>query len=209
MKAYNETNKQTDPMQTEFSLEEIKSLVQGLKPSIVPTPSHQKPASVLVPFYETENGPSLVFMMRPDYPGVHGAQISFPGGKRDDGDADNLEAALRETEEEIGVRREDIEIWGRLSTFHTQASAYCVSPFVGRIPHPYHFTPDPDEVERLIIVPFSHLLDPRNSRFGDFEFKGYSFPSHMFHFGEDIIWGLTARILRSFISYLRTGQEGY
>ena len=196
-------------MQTEFSLEDIKASVRNHKPTIVPTPSFQRPASVLVPFYETEDGLSLVFMMRPDYPGVHGAQISFPGGKRDDGDEDDLSAALRETEEEIGVKREDIEVWGRLNTFHTQASAFCVSPFVGKIPYPYDFKPDPAEVDRLIIIPFSHILDPKNSRFGDFNFKGYSFPSQMYYYKNDIIWGLTARILKSFISFLRTGQELY
>lgn len=152
---------------------------------------------------------SLIFMMRPDYPGVHGGQISFPGGKRDEGDKDDLETALRETREEIGVMPGDVEIWGRLSTFQTHSSAYSVSPFVGLVPYPYALKPDPTEVERLIIVPFAHLLDPRNSSYGDFEFRGYSFPSQMYAFEDDVIWGFTARILKSFIAFLRTGQETY
>ncbi len=196
-------------MKTDFTTEEIKERLGHLEPDIVPTPEHQRPASVLVPFYENENGLSLIFMMRPDYPGVHGAQISFPGGKRDADDQDDLSAALRETEEEIGIRKDDIEIWGRLSTFHTNASAYCVTPFVGQIPYPYEFKPDPEEVDRLIIVPFSHILDPKNSTYGDFDFRGYTFPSQMYRYEDDVIWGFTARILKSFIAFLRTGQETY
>jgi 8-oxo-dGTP pyrophosphatase MutT (NUDIX family) len=196
-------------MKTEFAIEEIRERLSHLKPKIAPTPEHQRPASVLVPFYENEMGLSLVFMMRPDYPGIHGAQISFPGGKRGEADKDELSTALRETEEEIGVKRNDIEVWGRLSTFHSGASDFCVSPFVGRIPYPYEFRPDPSEVDRLIIVPFSHILDPKNGSFGDFEFKGHSFPSYMFTYKNDVIWGFTARILNSFITFLRTGQESY
>lgn len=194
-------------MKIDFTVQEIRDSVSKLKPTIIPTPAHQKPASVLIPFYETDAGLSLVFMMRPDYPGAHGAQISFPGGKRDPGDADDLDTALRETEEEIGVRQEDIEIWGRLSTFQTNVSAYCVTPFVGRIPYPYDLKPDPEEVERLIIVPFSRILDPDNSTYGDFEFRGYTFPSYMYYYKEDVIWGFTARILKSLTTLLRTGQE--
>jgi 8-oxo-dGTP pyrophosphatase MutT (NUDIX family) len=196
-------------MKTEFTIEEIKERLASLKPDIIPAPEHQRPASVLVPFYENENGLSLVFMMRPDYPGVHGGQISFPGGKRGEADKDNLSTALRETQEEIGIKRNDIEVWGRLSTFQTRTSDFCVTPFVGRIPYPYEFRPDPEEVDRLIIVPFSYLLDPKNSTFGDFVFKGYSFPSYMFSYKKDVIWGFTARILNSFITFLRTGQESY
>lgn len=196
-------------MQTEITLDEIRQRVCELDPVVAPTSAHQRPASVLIPFYENEGGPSLIFMMRPDYPGVHGAQISFPGGKRDMEDRDDLSTALRETEEEIGVKRQDIEVWGRLSTFDSKASAFCVSPFVGKVPYPYEFDPDPAEVERLIIIPFSHILDPKNSRNGDFDFKGHRFPSQMYYYKDDIIWGLTARILKSFIAYLRTGQEFY
>ncbi|MBT4090435.1 MAG: CoA pyrophosphatase [Deltaproteobacteria bacterium] len=194
-------------MKIEFTAADVKERLSQYKPDIVPSPEHLKPASVLMPFYENENGLSLIFMMRPDYPGVHGAQISFPGGQKDTEDEDELGAALRETEEEIGVNRYDIEVWGGLSTQQTMSSKYWITPFVGQIPYPYTFNPDQTEVERLIIIPFSHILNPKNYSYGDFDFRGYTFPSHMYTFGEDVIWGLTARILKSFISFLRTGQE--
>jgi len=194
-------------MKSEFTATEIKERLQHYKPLIAPSPEHLRPASVLIPFYENENGLSLIFTMRSDYPGVHGAQISFPGGKKDSEDEDELGVALRETEEEIGVKRDDIEVWGGLSTHRTVTSKYWITPFVGQIPYPYQFEPDQTEVERLIIIPFSHILDPQTHTYGDYDFRGFSFPSHMYTFGEDVIWGLTARILKNFISFLRTGQE--
>jgi 8-oxo-dGTP pyrophosphatase MutT (NUDIX family) len=194
-------------MKSEFTAVEIKERLHHYQPLIVPSPEHLRPASVLIPFYEHENGLSLIFTMRPDYPGVHGAQISFPGGKEDTEDEDELATALRETEEEIGVKRDDIEVWGGLSTQLTETSRYWITPFVGQIPYPYQFEPDQTEVERLIIIPFDHILDPETYTYGDFDFRGFSIPSHMYTFGEDVIWGLTARILKNFISFLRTGQE--
>lgn len=194
-------------MKSEFTAEEIKERFRHYKPAIVSSPEHLRPASVLIPFYENDDGLSLIFMMRPDYPGAHGAQISFPGGKKDPEDEDELGAALRETEEEIGVNRNDIDVWGGLNTQQTLVSSYWITPFVGQIPYPYEFTPDPTEVERLIIIPFSHILNPKNSFYGDYDFRGLTIPSQMYLYKEDVIWGLTARILKSFISFLRTGQE--
>lgn len=197
-------------MKINFSAHEVRERLSNYHPVIAPPPDHLRPASILIPFYPDEKkGLSLIFMMRPDYPGRHGAQISFPGGKMDPGDTDELSTALRETEEEIGVDRSVIEVWGGLNTQQTMASSYWITPFVGQIPYPYEFNPDPSEVDRLIIVPFSHILNPSHSTYGDYNFRGYEYPSYMFTYGEDVIWGLTARILRSFISFLRTGTETY
>ena len=195
-------------MKVDFTAEEVKKRLTHYNPVIAPPPKHLRPASVLIPFYpDTENGLSLIFMMRPDYPGRHGAQISFPGGKMDPEDKNELSTALRETEEEIGVARRDIEVWGGLNTQQTMSSSYWITPFVGQVPYPYEFSPDSSEVDRLIIIPFTHILHPNNSTYGDFNFRGYEYPSHMYTYGNDIIWGLTARILKSFVSFLRTGRE--
>ncbi len=146
-------------------------------------------------------------MKRPDYQGVHGDQISFPGGRKDKTDKDDLETALRETEEEIGVRQDQIEVWGALSTQKTLASSYFITPFIGRIPYPYDFRPDPREVERLIVIPFSRLLEPETYSYGYYNWKGMEFESDLYQYGSDIIWGLTARILNNLISLLKTGRE--
>lgn len=146
-------------------------------------------------------------MKRPDYPGVHGDQISFPGGGKEKEDRDDLETALRETHEEIGVKPEHVDVWGALSTQQTVTSKYRITPFVGSIPYPYEFRPDSREVERLILIPFSRLLDPETYTYGTYNWKGLEFESDLYRYGNDIIWGLTARILNNLITLIKTGRE--
>ena len=193
--------------EADYSEKTIRSILLGHQPSHVPPPPGRKPASVLIPYYPAPEGLSLVFMKRPDYPGVHGDQISFPGGAREAGDKDDLETALRETEEEIGVRREDVEIWGALSSQQTLSSHFWITPFIGRIPYPYAFDIDPREVERLIIIPFSRLLAPETYDYGTYNWKGLDFESDLYQYGDDVIWGLTARMLNHLIHLIRTGRE--
>lgn len=193
-------------MKTQYTEAEIRDMLAGHQPRRVSVPG-RKPASVLIPYYPAPEGLSLVFIKRPDYPGVHGDQISFPGGGREEKDRHDLETALRETEEEIGVKREHVEIWGELSTQQTLSSSFLITPFIGAIPYPYPFQPDPREVERLIIIPFSHLLSPGTYSYGYYNWKGMEFESDLYRYGRDIIWGLTARILNNLITLLRTGRE--
>lgn len=196
-------------MKTEYSEKEIKEILANHHPRHVPPPSDRKPASVLIPFYNTPDGLSLIFMKRPDYPGIHGDQISFPGGGREAGDRDDLETALRETEEEIGVKPDQVTQWGALSTQQSLTSKYWITPFIGAIPYPCDFRIDEREVERLIIIPFSHLLHPDTYTYGYYHWKGMAFESDLYQYGNDIIWGLTARMLNSLIALIRTGRESH
>ncbi|MFP3981921.1 MAG: NUDIX hydrolase [Desulfobacterales bacterium] len=193
-------------MKAEYRKAEIRDVLAKHQPRQLPAPG-RKPASVLIPFYPAPEGLSLVFMKRPDYPGVHGDQISFPGGGKEKEDKDDLETALRETREEIGVKPEHVEVWGALSTQQTVSSQYRITPFIGSIPYPYEFRLDPREVERLIIIPFSRLLDPDTYAYGTYNWKGLEFESDLYRYGNDIIWGLTARILNNLITLIKTGRE--
>ncbi len=114
---------------------------------------------------------------------------------------------MRETEEEIGVKQDQVEVWGSLSTQHTVSSNFWISPFIGGIPYPYDFELNSREVERLIIIPFSHLLDSSTYSYGHYNWKGMEFESDLYQYGNDIIWGLTARILNSLIALIKTGRE--
>jgi 8-oxo-dGTP pyrophosphatase MutT (NUDIX family) len=194
-------------LKTAYTGKQIKSILANHRPRIVPPPPGRIPASVFIPYYPAPEGLFLVFMKRPDYPGVHGDQISFPGGGKEKDDKDDLETALRETEEEIGVKKDHVEVWGALSTQQTLSSSFWITPFIGAIPHPYAFRTDNREVERLIIIPFSHLLSPETYSYGTYNWKGLEFESDLYHYGNDIIWGLTARILNSLISLIKTGRE--
>ena len=193
-------------MRKKYQKAEIRNILASHQPRHVQSPG-RKPASVLIPFYSPPEGLSLVFMKRPDYPGVHGDQISFPGGGKEKEDRDDLETALRETHEEIGVKPEHVDVWGALSTQQTVTSKYRITPFVGSIPYPYEFRPNSREVERLIRIPFSRLLDPETYTYGTYNWKGLEFESDLYRYGNDIIWGLTARILNNLITLIKTGRE--
>ncbi len=185
---------------------EIKAVLAKHQPRHIPQ-SGRKPASVLVPFYKAPEGLSLILTKRPDYPGIHGDQISFPGGGREEDDKDDLETALRETEEEIGVKKDEVDVWGALSTQRTLSSSFWITPFVGSIPYPYNFKPDSREVERLLIIPFSHLLNSASYSYGPFNWKGMMFESDLYRYENDIIWGLTARIINRLVTLIKTGRE--
>ncbi len=194
-------------MERGFTENDVKKVLSQHSPSIEPQPDGYKPASVLIPFYPHPDGLSIIFMKRPDYQGPHGGQISFPGGARDESDRDELSVALRETEEEIGIRNELIEIWGGLKTESTTVSRYWISPFIGRIPYPSSFNPNKDEVDRLLIVPLSYLMNPACFSLDTYNWKGFEIPSYLYTYKDDVIWGLTARILFNLISLLTTGKE--
>lgn len=193
-------------MRKKYHKAEIRNILASHRPQHIQSPL-RKPASVLIPFYSPPEGLSLVFMKRPDYPGVHGDQISFPGGGKEKEDRNDLETALRETHEEIGVKPEHVDVWGTLSTQQTVTSKYRITPIVGSIPYPYEFRPDSREVERLILIPFSRLLDPETYTYGTYNWKGLEFESDLYRYGNDIIWGLTARILNNLIILIKTGRE--
>jgi len=190
-----------------FSEQTIQAALSRYQPEIRLAPDGFKQASVLIPFYPDPDGLSLVFMKRPDGPGPHDGQISFPGGARDLADEDARQTALRETEEEIGIAREAITLWGRLSDSCTLASRYWITPFVGKILYPSTFHPNRQEVERLLIIPFTHLLDQTHFSVERYSWKGGEYTTLIFRYRQDVIWGLTARLLHNLISLLQNGSE--
>lgn len=154
-----------------------------------------KPAAVLVPIEERAEEPHLVLTQRAAGLNSHGGQIAFPGGRIEARDSGPLEAALRESWEEIGVEPADVRVIGRLDQV-TAASDYLVTPFVGVIPHPYNFRLNTDEAAALFSVPLRALaaegclkVEPR--RFPP-ERRD---PIYHFYYQEWDIWGATARII--------------
>jgi 8-oxo-dGTP pyrophosphatase MutT (NUDIX family) len=194
-------------MANDLTETEIRLKLSRYQPEKPAVPENFKAASVLIPFYPQPEGLALVFMKRPDNQGPHGGQISFPGGSKEVSDPTNLRAALRETEEEFGIDRDAIEVWGRLKPQFTTVSRFWVTPFVGKIPYPGHFKPSKEEVERLLVIPFSHLTDPGYFSVDTYHWQGFDVPSYLYQFNRDVIWGLTARILFNLITLLNTGKE--
>ena len=155
-------------------------------------------AAVLLPLYEKEDEPHLLFVKRTDTVPTHKGEISFPGGGFEEADGDLLATALREAEEELGLHPEDVEILGALDDAFTVSSQHRVRPFVGFVPYPCSFHPDPFEIERLIHLPIAALLGGAPFREEVWVREGRPLTVFFHEYGGDTIWGLTARILKQF-----------
>ncbi len=157
------------------------------------------PAAVLFPLFFKEGQPYLLFTKRTDQVEHHKNQISLPGGRKDEEDADLLQTALRETEEEIGVKPTDVQILGQTDRFLTNTH-YLVTPFVGVIPYPYDFKISAIEIDYLIEVPLLHLLDSRHFETRPLTRDGVTWILHYYYFKEEVIWGVTGFLLSNFFS---------
>ena len=178
--------------------EHIAKVLSGRPPHEEDTPGFRR-AAVLLPLYETEAGPRFVLTKRTDLVPTHKGQISFPGGGFQEADGDLLTTALRESEEEIGLRPDDVAVVGVLDDTATAASAHIVRPFVGFIPYPYPFRLDSFEIERLVHLPLRPLMEPNCFREEIWERDGCPHSVYFFEYDGQTIWGLTARILKQFV----------
>ncbi|MDX1373956.1 MAG: CoA pyrophosphatase [Burkholderiales bacterium] len=152
------------------------------------------PASVLVPIVAHRDALSVLFTRRTAHLRTHSGQVSFPGGRVEPHDAGPEETALRETQEEIGLARECIELIGMLPEYHTR-TGYRIMPVVGVIAPPLMVRADPREVEAVFEVPLSFLLDPRNHQRHTRVFQGRMISYFAMPYGEHYIWGATAAML--------------
>lgn len=153
-----------------------------------------RPAAVLVGLVEREDELHLLLTRRTDHLEHHPGQISFPGGHIEADDADATAAALRETEEEVGLHPRHVEVLGRLDTYVTR-TGFEVTPVVALIRPPFDITPDPHEVAEVFEVPMTFLMNPdnheRHSRdLGGTERYFYAMPYHDY-----FIWGATAGMI--------------
>jgi 8-oxo-dGTP pyrophosphatase MutT (NUDIX family) len=154
------------------------------------------PAAVLVPILNRDPGPTLLFTQRTAHLHDHAGQISFPGGRVDEGDADRIATALREAEEETGLPQERIEILGLLPDYDIM-TGFRVTPVVGWVQSPVDLRPDPFEVAEVFEVPLSFFLDPTNHQRLSRVVNGITRQFYAMPFGERYIWGATAGMLYS------------
>ncbi len=152
------------------------------------------PAAVLVPLVQHADGFTVVLTQRTDELSSHAGQISFPGGRLEDEDADAVAAALREAEEETGLPPSKVDILGQLDAYVT-ITGYEVTPIVGAITPPIDFTPDPIEVADIFEVPLDFFLDPANHQRVKRDSGGLTRAYYAMLFGDRYIWGATAGML--------------
>ncbi len=164
-----------------------------------------RPASVLVPLVVRDQGVNVLLTQRTAHLTDHAGQISFPGGRVEDEDADAIATALRESEEEIGLRADAVDVLGRLPEYRT-VTGYRVTPVVALIERPFTLQLDTFEVSEAFEVPLAFLMDPANHerrlyRFADIARTFYAMPYHAAR--RYFIWGATAAMLRNFYHFLR------
>lgn len=159
-----------------------------------PTGRALKPAAVLAPLILHDGPPRFLLTLRSDSLPTHAGQISFPGGRVETGES-LAEAALRETEEEIGVQRDFIQLIGRFDPYET-VTGYAINPFVGVLMPGYSITPEPGEVADVFETPFEFLMDTANHQRHSREFQGRTRHFHAMPWEDRYIWGATAGMLK-------------
>ena len=178
----------------------------GSFPRYVHPPEHKPvPAAVLVPIVNHPGGLTLMFTQRTAHLHDHAGQISFPGGRVDEGDSDRIATALREAEEETGLSRSRVEIIGRLPEYDIP-TGFRVTPVVGWVEPPFELNPDPFEVADVFEVPLGFFLDPANHQRHSDVRNGRTRYYYSMPYGGRNIWGATAGMLYSLYQILTAGS---
>jgi 8-oxo-dGTP pyrophosphatase MutT (NUDIX family) len=164
------------------------------------------PAGVLVPLFEKNGELHVVLTQRTDEVEHHKGQISFPGGVKNERDTTIIETALRETEEEIGLTRNVVNVLGMLNDFQTP-SGFCITPVVALLLTVPSFSINAAEVSQIFDVPLSFFLDAHNERVEQHERSGKMMNVYFYRYRQYEIWGATAAILRSFLHDLMMWLE--
>lgn len=170
----------------------LASAVADASPERPPGP--WRPAAVLIPIVQREEGATILFTKRTAHLHHHPGQISFPGGRVESEDGSAHETALRETEEEIGLARDRIETLGSLPPYGT-GTGFCITPLVGLVRPPFELRLDAFEVAEVFEVPVSFLLERERWQRHRFQHRGEDRECNAINFNGRFIWGATADIL--------------
>ena len=167
-----------------------------LNPGQRPPDQPLTPAAVLVPLVDRPEGMTVLLTKRTDHLRDHAGQVSFPGGRCEPHDRDAVATALRESEEEIGLAPDFVEIIGQLDTYIT-GTGYTVTPIVGIVRPDFTLVIDPHEVAEAFEVPLTFLLDGKNHERHSREYSGGTRQFWAMQYNGYYIWGATAGMLRN------------
>jgi len=163
-------------------------------------------SAVLAPLYEHEGETWVVLTRRSSALRVHSGEVSFPGGGQEPGE-DLRDTARREACEEVGLPPADVELIGELDHLSTITSNSFIVPYVGALPGRPHLVPNPAEVDAVLHVALSELLDPAHFREELWDLFGVDRPIWFFELVGDTVWGATAAMLRQLLGIV-TGTVG-
>lgn len=183
---------------------------QLMSPSIrftghqIPDAKRAKNSSVFILLFQKKGEWYIPFIQRPVYNGVHSGQVSLPGGKAEKSDKDLIETAFRETEEEIGIKRESIHHIGTLTTLYIPNSNFMVYPQVGIIHSKPAFQINQREVEALFEAPLIKLLHPSSIKRFKRQINNIEVDAPYFCVDRYEIWGATAMIISEFLQVVKS-----
>jgi 8-oxo-dGTP pyrophosphatase MutT (NUDIX family) len=162
-----------------------------------------RPGGVIILLYDEGGIMKFPLIKRPEYTGAHGGQISLPGGKAEAGE-NAVQAALRECEEEIGVKSDGVDVLGTLSDFFVMPSNFIVTPVIASVTPKPLFRPDPFEVSRILEARVQDLADENAVRQKEILAAGkYRMIAPHFEVENEVVWGATAMMLNEFRMVLR------
>jgi 8-oxo-dGTP pyrophosphatase MutT (NUDIX family) len=163
-------------------------------------------AAVMILLYPKNDLIHTAFIQRPAYDGVHGGQISFPGGKKEPADHDSKDTAIREASEEIGVNPSEINLINTLTPLYIPVSNIIVTPVVGWMERQPVFTRQEEEVVFIIEADIRTLTDSSIIKIKPFKIRGEMIDVKYFDYKENVIWGATAMILHELLTIIRRGD---
>ena len=178
------------------ALQRLRAIVRDRPALAIDAPEHRR-ACVLIAIIEDGDGYGVLFSRRSQNLAAHSGQIAFPGGAVEEGES--LEAAaLRESEEEVGIPASRVEIIGRLDDLITN-SGFLVAPFVGLIAGKIDYILQASEVDEVFEVPMERLLAEGQPEVRYVDFLSKRYPVYYYHSDHHEIWGMTGRILKGFL----------
>ena len=169
----------------------------GIKPN-----ERTRRSAVLICFYPYQHSIYLPLILRPQYDGVHAGQMAFPGGRIERIDENLTRTALRETQEEIGIRVLDVRVLGLLTELFIPPSNFFVQPVVGVLPYRPDFYPDPREVEAVVEVELDTLLDETIVGNSQVEVRGLTVDAPFYQIQGYRVWGATAMMISELLTVL-------
>ena len=168
---------------------------------------NKRESAILMPIVRKKDELEIILTWRSAHLRSHAGQVSFPGGRVDDTDESREHTALRETEEEIGIPMERVQVLGRMGDYYTQ-SGYSITPVVGLIDQPVEMQPNPHEVAAIIEAPLHFFLDSSVYQLHQRETEGTIRSFYSVTYGDYFIWGATAAMLVEFYRRLAAHMKG-
>lgn len=166
-----------------------------------------KKSAVLILLYEVKNEIHIPLILRPKYDGVHAGQMAFPGGRYENSDKSLIQTALREAQEEIGIKASDVQVLGELTEMYIAPSNFLVLPIVGVLNYKPDFYPDSREVDTVFEIKLNELMNENIIGTTNVSARGFTFDVPCYNIQEHKIWGATALMISELNTIVESIQK--